>query len=149
MKRDGERRDIEGLLGSVKLKAAPPELREKVLRAAAKRREETAWTTPLLRQCMVACAALLLVVSIADGLMSRTQRDRLIALGGGPRPSVARPDDEAAVLAEVLGNTAASELVAMETAAGRRRSVRRPQGDEIRQIELLMEGTDESQKDLH
>jgi hypothetical protein len=140
---------FERWLRSITLKPAPPALRERVLAAAAEYRERKAWTTPLLRRWLAVCAAAVLAVSVADGLMSGTQRSRLIALGGGPRPSPIRPNDEAAVLAEALGDAVASKLVAMESAAGRRRSGRRREGEDIRQLEILMEGADESQKDLH
>jgi len=146
---DAGQTGFERWLRSVKLKPAPPALRDRVLAAAADYRERKAWTTPLLRRWLAVCAAAVLVVSVADGLMSGAQRGRLIALSGGPRLAPIRPDDDAAKLAEVLGDNAASKLVAMEKAAGRRRTVRRPEADEIRQIELLMEGPDESQKDLH
>jgi hypothetical protein len=140
---------FERWLRSITLKPAPPDLRPKILRAAAEYRERKAWTTPLLRRWLAVCAAAVLVVSVADGLISRTQRESLIALAGGPRVVTVRPDDDVTVLAEALGDAAAGKLAAMDRAAGRRRSVRRPEADEIRQIELLMEGADESQKDLH
>ncbi len=140
---------FERWLRSVTLKPSPPELRGKILKAAAEYREREAWTTPLLRRWLAACAVLLLVVSVADGLISRMQRNRLIALGGGPRPALVRQDDEGALLAEALGGAVAGKLVAMEKAAGRRRSVRRPEADEIRELELLKEGADEGQKDLY
>ncbi len=139
---------FERWLKSITLKPAPPGLREKVLKAAARRRAEASWTTPLLRRWLAASAAVVLVVSVADGLVSGAQRSRLMALGGGPRPSIVRPDDETKVLAEVLGEAAAGKLAAMEMAAGSRRSVRKPAGDELRELELIMEGGDESQKDL-
>lgn len=146
---DAGQTGFERWLRSITLKPAPPGLREKVLKAAARSREDAAWTTPLLRRWSAACAAIVLVVSVADGLLSRAQRSRLTVLGGGPRPTIVRPDDETNVLAEVLGEAAAGKLVAMEKAAGRRRSVRKPGGDELRELELMMEGGDESQKDLH
>ncbi len=139
---------FERWLRSVTLKPAPPGLRDKVLKAAARRREEAAWTTPLLRRGLAACASIVLVVSVADGLVSGAQRSHLMALGGGPRPSIVRSDDETKVLAEVLGEAAAGKLAAMEMAAGSWRSVRKPAGDELRELELIMEGGDESQKDL-
>jgi len=81
MKRS-EAPDIERLLKSVKLKPARLGLREKVLKRAGQYREEAAWTTPLLRWCLGGCAAVLLIVFVADGRISGAQRDRLTALAG-------------------------------------------------------------------
>ncbi len=145
----GDSHDIERSLRSVTLKAAPPELREKVLRAAAKRREETAWTTPLLRRCLVACAIVLLVVFVADGLISRTQKDRFIALTGGPRPAASRSDDESALLAEALGGTVSPGIMAQEMGERRKRVIRITAKEDLLQIERLMEDGNESQKNLH
>ena len=140
---------FERWLRSVTLKPSPPDLRHKVLKAAAEYRERKAWTTPLLRRCFAACAAVLLVVFVADGLVSRAQRDRFIALAGGPRPAPMQPDDDRALLTEVLGESTTPEMLARERAELRRRNIRISRADDYLQLERLMEDGNESQKDPH
>ena len=147
--KDAISKGFERWLRSVTLKPSPPELRGKILKAAADYRERKTWTTPLLRRWLAVCAAVVLVVSVADWLLSGAQRSRLIALGGGPRPSPIRPDDEAAVLAEVLEGTISPKMLVRETTGIRRRPARKPVNDDLVQLELLMEETHESQKSPH
>jgi hypothetical protein len=75
--KDVEGRDIEGLLRSVRLKPAPPGLRERVLKASGRAREEAAWTTPRLRRCLAGCAVVLAAVLISDAALNRGQQHRL------------------------------------------------------------------------
>jgi len=140
---------FERWLRSVTLKPSPPDLRHKVLKAAAEYRERKAWTTPLLRRCFTACAVVLMAVFIADGLVSRAQRMQLIALAGGPRPTPIQPDDEGALLAEVLGGAVNPRMMAQETAESRRRTIRKTASDDLLQIERLTEDAHESPEDLH
>lgn len=86
----GENLDIETRLKSIRLTPAPPGLREKILLAARQRQEATAWTTPLLRKCLVGCAVLLAVILIADAGASRTQSARVQAILDGTR--ISRPE---------------------------------------------------------
>jgi hypothetical protein len=81
--KNGQEHDIEKQLKSVRLRPAPPGLREKVLGAAQERKEATAWTTPLLRRCLAGCAALLAVVFIADDAATRKQNVRFQAILDG------------------------------------------------------------------
>lgn len=124
MKGNGDR-NIEEMLRSAELKPASPGLREKVLQAAARHKEDAAWTTPLLRWCLACCAIALSVIFVADGLVARTQRNRLQALFDGSRLAQNRTDDESRVLAEVLGKSVSRNLlvqnelaVAQQTKAG-------------------------------
>lgn len=82
MKGNGDR-NVEEMLRSAELKPAPPGLREKVLKAAANHKEEAAWTTPLLRWCLAGCVVALSVIFVADGLVTRTQQNRLQAVLDG------------------------------------------------------------------
>jgi hypothetical protein len=82
-----EDQDVEGLLRSTRLKPARPGLREKVLDAAAKHKEETAWTTPLLRWCLAGCAVVLAVIFVMDAGLSRRQQERLRSVFNGYRGS--------------------------------------------------------------
>ncbi len=107
-----EDRDIERRLRSMALRPARPGLREKVLAAAAKRKQETAWTTPRLRWCLAGCAAVLAVVFIADAGLGRKQQTRLQALMDGSPRMQDRAADESRVLAEVLGEPVDRQLVA-------------------------------------
>lgn len=140
---------FERWLRSVTLKPSPPDLRHKVLTAAAEYRERKAWTTPLLRRCFAACAVVLMAVFIADGLISRAQRDRLVALAGGPRPAATRSDDESALLAEALGDAVSPRIMAQEMGQRRKRVIRITANESLLQIERLVEDADESPKNLH
>jgi len=140
---------FERWLRSVTLKPSPPDLRHKVLTAAAEYRERKAWTTPLLRRCFAACAVVLMAVFIADGVVSKAQRMQFIALAGGPRPAPVRPDDEGALLAEVIGDAMTPMMLARERAELRHRNIRITRADDYLQLERLMEDGNESQKDLH
>jgi hypothetical protein len=83
--KNGKEYDIEKRLQSVKLTPVPPGLREKVLGAALERKEATAWTTPLLRKCLVGCGLVLTIVFIADAGAGRTQNARVQAILDGTR----------------------------------------------------------------
>jgi hypothetical protein len=72
--------ETENLLKSVAPKPAPKGLRERVLRAAARSRATDSATTPLLRMCLAGCAVILIVVSLIDGLASRSENARLQAV---------------------------------------------------------------------
>jgi hypothetical protein len=104
--------DVEGLLRSARLKPAPPGLREKVLEAAAKHKEETAWTTPRLRWCLAGCTVVLAVIFIMDAGLSRRQQNRLQAFLDGSRLTQNQAGDESRVLAEVLGADVNRKLLA-------------------------------------
>jgi hypothetical protein len=111
MKGNGDR-NVEEMLRSAELKPAPPGLRERVLEAAVKHKEEAGWMTPLLRWCLAGCAVALSVIFIADGLVARTQRDRLQALFDGS-PSARNPvDDASRMLAEVYGQSLTGKMLA-------------------------------------
>jgi hypothetical protein len=83
--KNGDNYEIEGRLKTIRLTPAPPGLREKILGAAQERREATAWTTPLLRKCLVGCAVLLAVIFVADAGASRTQNARVQVILDGTR----------------------------------------------------------------
>jgi hypothetical protein len=149
MKKD-EAKGIEVRLREIRLKPAPPGLRRKVLDAAAKHKEESAWTTPLLRWCLAGCVAVLLVVFLADGLVSRSQTGRLQALLDGSRQARSRTDEGSRVLAEVLGEPVRPGLlVQSEMAAEKQAKVEQTRRKEILR-ELLREDFDgnESKKNI-
>jgi|GEM_PF-948059 len=132
---EDEARDVEERLKEIQVKPAPPGLRRRVLDAAAKHKEGSAWTTPLLRWCLAACAAVILVVFLADGFISRSQTHRLEALLDGSRPATSWTDDGSRALAEVLGEPVAGKLLARsETAAELREK-----GEPLRREEILKE----------
>ncbi|HYA48975.1 MAG TPA: hypothetical protein VEG35_04680 [Burkholderiales bacterium] len=144
MRSNGDR-NIEELLGSAKLKPVPPGLREKVLRAAAGHKEARAWTTPLLRWGFVGCAAVLLAIFLADGVVSRDQRSRLQALFAGAGPERNQADEASRLLVEIYGESVAGkDIVKKELGMARRPKLERlrPQ-DRVR--ELLKEDFDGSQ----
>ena len=81
--------DVESRLKAVKFRPAPPGLRETILAVARKRKEATAWTTPLLRACLAACGGILVAVLALDALAAQSQSNRILALlnGAGATPS--------------------------------------------------------------
>ncbi len=107
-----EDQDVENLIRSIKLSPARSGLREKVLDAAAKHKEETAWTTPRLRWCLAGCAVVLALIFIMDAGLSRRQQNRLQALLDGSRLTQIQAGDESLVLAEVLGEDVNRKLLA-------------------------------------
>jgi len=132
MKHDRDR-EIEGWLKSLTPKPAPPGLREKVLRAAAERKEETAWTTPLLRWGLAGCAVVLMVIFITDATLGRRQQARLQALLDGSQRIQSEAADESRLLAEALGEPAGRELVAQNGRA----SADRIRVGQVRREEVL------------
>jgi len=133
--KDSEDRDIEGLLHSVRLKPAPPRLRERILEAAAKHKEETAWTTRRLRWCLTGCAAVLAVIFITDAGLSRRQQDRLQAMINGSRPTQDQAGDESRVLAEALGESLSPKMLGQsKLAISRQRAV-----EQLRREDILKE----------
>jgi hypothetical protein len=134
MKGNGDR-NVEEMLRSAELKPAPPGLREKVLQAAAKHKEEAAWTTPLLRWCLAGCAVALSVIFVADGLVARTQRDRLQAFFDGSRPARNSADDNSRVLAEVCGESVTGKMLAQNELA----LAQKPKANELRREDMIRE----------
>jgi hypothetical protein len=131
----GENDDIEKGLRSLKLKPAPPGLREKIVATAQKRKEDESWTTPLLQWCLAVCAAVLLAVFVVDGLVTRSQARHLQAMLDGSRPAMSRGDDGTPVLAEVLGEPAVEKLIARSEAD----TARQARAEQIHREEILKE----------
>ena len=142
---------IERRLKSLTLKTASPGLRERVLKGAAKHKKEAAWTTPLLRWSLAACAAILALIFITDTALSRRQQDRLQAFMDGAPRMQDRAADENRVLAEVLGEPVGRKLFAQDgrIAAEERGTGQARRGELLK--ELLKEDFDgnESQKSSH
>jgi hypothetical protein len=130
-----EARDIEERLKEIKLKPVPPGLKDKVLEAAREHKEESAWTTPLLRWCLAGCAALLAVVFITDGLVSHAQQNRLQALFDGSRTTPRLTEDGSRMLAEVLGELASEKLLVQSEMAAEKQT----KAEQIRREEILKE----------
>jgi hypothetical protein len=134
MKGNGDR-DVEEMLRSAELKPAPLGLKEKVLKAAAESAEAKAWTTPMLRWCLAGCAVALSVIFVADGLVSRTQRDRLQALFDGSRPARSPADDGSRMLADVYGGSVAGTMLAQNELA----LAQNPKANELRRENMIRE----------
>lgn len=111
---DGEERKLERTLESLALKPALPGLRERVLDAARKEREERAWTTPLLRACLAGCAVILIVIFALDGVASSNQARRLQALLDGNRMTGVAADTEWASLVKDLSGVLSPAELARE-----------------------------------
>jgi hypothetical protein len=147
----GENDDLERWLNGLEFKPAPSDLREKVLRAAVKYKEETAWTTPLLRKCLAGCGILLALIFLTDHLLSRAQQDRVQALLDRSRQVRGQADDQTRFLAEVLEDLGGStKLVQKEMAVGREKKAERVRRADILRELLKEEFIDgERTKDFH
>lgn len=77
-------RDIERLLGSVMPASPPPGLRERILGAATTDLAKRA-ASPLVRASFGVCAALALIVVVADWGLGRAENARLAAFAGAER----------------------------------------------------------------
>jgi len=104
-------RDIEGLLAACRLKAVPPGLREKVLRAA--RYDDNAYLRwkAVLKKSLVVCPLVLAMLFALDAALSHSEQIRIQALVAGPVPIAADSGDTALAWAEVSGDTIGSELL--------------------------------------
>lgn len=98
-----QEREVERFLRSIVPRPAPPGLREKVLVRARGERQARAWTTPLLRACLAACGALLVLALVTDAFLSRQQTRRIQALLDGTGTSQIDFGREGADLAAELG----------------------------------------------
>jgi hypothetical protein len=76
--------ETENLLRSVAPKSPPDGLREKVLGTGARSRKNDAVTTPLLRLWLAVCAVVILVISVADAFVTRSQSAHIQFMLGGP-----------------------------------------------------------------
>lgn len=85
-------RDIEKLLGSVTPASAPPGLRDRILGEAARELSKRA-ASPAVRASFGGCAALALIVVVADWALGRAENARLAAFAGPER----RTESQAAV----------------------------------------------------
>jgi hypothetical protein len=113
-KNEAQNTDIEPLLRSLPLKPAPPGLRERVLKPAKAEREARAWTTPLLRACLAACAGLLMLIFALDAVATRSQTVRLQALLGATRTTQSEAGREWASLDKDLGDSLTPDELARE-----------------------------------
>ncbi len=109
-----EERKLERTLASLAPIPAPQGLRERVLDAARKERQERAWTTPLLRACLAGCGVILIAVFALDGAASGKQASRLQALLDGNRISGSASDTEWASVAKDLGDVLSPADLARE-----------------------------------
>lgn len=76
MKED-EKRDVESLLGSVRLGPAPAGLKERVLESARLSRAQNRAMTPLLWKCVAGCVLLLAIVLGLDAYFVGKQTKHL------------------------------------------------------------------------
>jgi hypothetical protein len=147
----GENDDLEKRLKGLEFKPAPPDLRERALKAAAKYKEETGWTTPLLRRCLAGCGVILALVFFTDLFLSRAQQNRLQVLLDGSSQVRGPADDQSRFLDEVLGDLGGlNRVVQKEMAVGRRKKA-----EQVRRADILKELLKEDfvdgepTKDLH
>jgi hypothetical protein len=70
---------IEGMLKSVRLNPPRPGLRDRILKAARKRKAEIEVMTPFFWKCLGVCAAALVCAFISDAVIWWAQQDRLKA----------------------------------------------------------------------
>jgi hypothetical protein len=153
-------RELEARLRALPPVPVPEGLRDRVLAAARSHRAGKAWTTPRQRLWLTACAAALLLIFVGEGVVSNVQRTRLVTLSGSMRPAASRPDDQNALLAEVLGGGAVPRLEAAALGSPEPRGATGRRGPEPRihfgssvsedpEIEFFMEGSHDSPKNLH
>lgn len=102
-------RDIEELLAACRLKAAPPGLRKRILKAS--RYEDTAYLRwkGVLKKSLVVCPLVLAMLFALDAALSHSEQIRIQALMGGQGPSLTDSDDAALAWAKVSGDTLSSE----------------------------------------
>jgi hypothetical protein len=95
--KENRERDIESLLRSMAPAPAPPDLRDQVLAAAAMQGSKSASSTPFVRACFATCAAILVVIGVADWALGRAENVRLAALVGPTLQTESRSYDWAAL----------------------------------------------------
>lgn len=149
--KNGQEHDIEKQLRSVRLRPAPPGLREKILGTAQKRKEAMAWMTPVLWKCLAGCAVLLAVIFIADALLSRNQSHRLQAVLKEPAIMQHHQSEEGLVLAEDLEAVVGPKILATKKMANAPRTHAEQAQRERILRELLKEDfvDSETTKNLH
>jgi hypothetical protein len=98
--------ETEEFLKRFSLQPPPPELRQKVLLAAAKKRADERARSPLRWKAALALFVLGFSIVLADAALNQIQDSRLAALLGSPSLGPQNENSRQELMAEVLGGLA-------------------------------------------